>query len=330
MKEHEVIIIGGGPSGSTCAWKLKQKGVDVLILEKQSFPRVKLCAGWITSKVMDDLQFTAEEYPHTMTSLDVRMHIAPLRIGLPWFPTRWDNYSIRRVEFDQWLLKRSGAAVENHSVKSIRQENGRYIIDDKYSCKYLIGAGGTQCPVRRNLFAKSRIKSNQLATLELEFEYPYTDKRCHLFFFYRGLRGYSWYVPKGDGVINIGIGGISSYFKKADNNIHQHFKCFIEDLVKQKLLDQATADKLKVTGHPYFLHSFEGEFKQDNCFLIGDSAGLASMDMGEGIGPAIESGLMAAGEILAEDVYTKTKISRFSFGGPLYWVLDRLVYPQPG
>ena len=58
MKFHETIIVGGGPAGSSCAWKLKNTGSDVLILDKQTFPRLKLCAGWITAKVMEDLQFT--------------------------------------------------------------------------------------------------------------------------------------------------------------------------------------------------------------------------------------------------------------------------------
>lgn len=329
MTELEVIIVGGGPAGSSCAWKLKQQGIDVLILEKQSFPRVKLCAGWITSKVMDDLQFSVADYPYAISELDVRMHIAPLRIGLPYFPTKWDNYSIRRVEFDQWLLERSAAPVESHSVKNIVKEGDRYIIDGIYSCKYLIGAGGTQCPVRRNLFAHSRIKKDQLATLELEFKVSNAKDTCHLFFFYRGLRGYSWYVPKGNGFVNIGLGGKASYFKKDDNNIHHHFQLFLEDLVKLKLLDRTTADSVKVTGHPYYLHSHQGEFKKDNCYLVGDSAGLASMDLGEGIGPAIESGIMAAEEISGCGNYQKLNTSRFSFGGPINWALDRLIYPSP-
>jgi hypothetical protein len=59
---------------------------------------------------------------------------------------------------------------------------------------------------------------------------------------------------------------------------------FIDDLVREKLLDAATAEDLQEIGHPYFLFTRGGEVKRDNCFLIGDSAGLASVDLGEGIG----------------------------------------------
>ena len=56
MESHEVIVVGGGPAGSTCAWRLRQSGIDVLVLDKAAFPRTKLCAGWITPQVLSDLQ----------------------------------------------------------------------------------------------------------------------------------------------------------------------------------------------------------------------------------------------------------------------------------
>ncbi|MCP4318144.1 MAG: hypothetical protein GY789_19525 [Hyphomicrobiales bacterium] len=107
-------------------------------------------------------------------------------------------------------------------------------------------------------------------------------------------------MPKGNDYVNIGIGGKSKYFRKSGTNIHDHFRWFLDDLVRQGRLDDATAANLKATGHPYFLYANDGAYKMDNCFLIGDSAGLASIDLGEGIGPAVESALMVAEEILGE------------------------------
>jgi flavin-dependent dehydrogenase len=51
----DVIIVGGGPAGSSCAWSLKRQGVDCLVLDKEPFPRGKPCAGWITPEVVEDL-----------------------------------------------------------------------------------------------------------------------------------------------------------------------------------------------------------------------------------------------------------------------------------
>ncbi|WP_136661218.1 NAD(P)/FAD-dependent oxidoreductase [Nitratireductor sp. XY-223] len=328
MRHADTIIIGGGPAGSTCAGRLVKAGREVLVIDKASFPRLKLCAGWITEKVMADLEFTEHDYPHPLLKLDVRSHFPKVPFGLNWFPTKGENFSIRRTEFDAWLLQRSGAPVENHAVKSIRREDGRYIIDDAYSCDHLVGAGGTMCPVRRNLFDDERRKALQIATLEKEFEYPDRRDDCHLYFARRGLVGYAWFVPKGNGFVNIGIGGKSKYFRKSGTSIHDHFRWFLDDLVRDGRLDAQTADGLKATGHPYFLYAWDGPVKKDRCYLIGDSAGLASIDLGEGIGPAVESALMAAREILGEGDYTKRDITYYSLGGLTERLLKRFVPPK--
>jgi menaquinone-9 beta-reductase len=315
MRYVETIIIGGGPSGSTCARHLVQNGRDVLVLDKARFPRLKLCAGWITAKVMRDLEFTAADYPHSILKLDIRTHFFGLPLAFNWFPTPGPDFSIRRVEFDAWLLARSEAETIEHEVKTIGRDGDRYVIDGAYACRYLVGAGGTTCPVRRSLFADGRHKSRQIVTLEKEFEYPAREDTCHLYFFRRGLVGYAWIVPKGNNFVNVGLGGKAKYFKSSGTKIHDHFRAFLGDLVREKRLDAGTAENLQETGHPYYLFTYQGEIKRDNCFLIGDSAGLASVDLGEGIGPAVESGLMAAREILGTGIYCKQDISVLSFGG---------------
>ena len=56
MESCDVLIVGGGPAGSTCAWQLRQAGLDVLVMDKQTFPRDKVCAGWITPAVVESLE----------------------------------------------------------------------------------------------------------------------------------------------------------------------------------------------------------------------------------------------------------------------------------
>jgi len=323
-RHFETIVVGGGPAGSTCARELRRGGREVVVLDKASFPRLKLCAGWVTRKALQDLELDRAAYPHPILDLHIRSHVRGLPFALRWFPTPGPNYSIRRVEFDAWLLERSGAEVIQHTVKSIRRDGDLYVLDDRFSCRYLVGAGGTMCPVRRELFQDERRKSKQIATLEIEFEYPGRQDTCQLYFFRRGLMGYAWYVPKGNGFVNIGLGGKSNYFRRSNTNIHDHFRDFLQDLVREGRLDAATAGDLKAKGHPYFLLSDDGSVKQDGCFLIGDSAGLASVDLGEGIGPAVESGLMAAREIMGQATYRKDAVTRYSFGGLTRTVLERL------
>lgn len=58
----EVLIVGGGPAGSTCARVLKQAGLDVLVMDKSVFPRDKVCAGWITPQVIEELDLDVADY----------------------------------------------------------------------------------------------------------------------------------------------------------------------------------------------------------------------------------------------------------------------------
>src|ERR1700730_5883082 len=110
MRSCDVLIVGGGPAGSTAAWKLRREGVDVLVLDRERFPRLKLCAGWITPEVVRYLDMDPEGYPDRwLTFRPPRMPRRSLHVPVPCV-----QHSIRRFEFDAWLLERSGAPLEQH------------------------------------------------------------------------------------------------------------------------------------------------------------------------------------------------------------------------
>ncbi len=62
MDACDVLIVGAGPAGSSCAWKLRDSGLRVVILDRQTFPRDKVCGGWITPPVVEELEIDLEEY----------------------------------------------------------------------------------------------------------------------------------------------------------------------------------------------------------------------------------------------------------------------------
>ena len=307
MIHSNVIIVGGGPAGSTCAWKLRQQGVECLILDKQTFPRLKLCAGWITPDVLRHLQLSPEEYPHLLTSLQ-RMRVYT-KFGTIALNTR--QYAIRRIEFDAWLLQRSGAPVRQHNARQIRRDGARYVIDGQYSCDYLVGAGGTYCPVYRELFKAEhpRPKHTFVVTLEQELSSPVQDRDCHIWFFVRGLPGYAWYVPKGDNCINIGIGGLVEKLRSRRVSITQHWEWFVQELERHFLFENSS---LKPGGCVYFRRDRRDCVQQDRVFLIGDAAGFATRDLAEGIGPAVKSGILAAEAIVRGTPFAANKVEAFS------------------
>lgn len=313
LREVETIIVGGGPAGSSCAWELKRKGRDCLILERQALPKFKLCAGWITPKVVHDLKIDLLSYPYGILEFkEIRIYFGRTRWSIVR-PTH--QYSIRRIQFDNWLLERSGAEVIRHPVRSITLEDGYYVIDGQFRCRYLVGAGGTNCPVKRTFFPPDR--GQLIITQEVEYETGAKSRTCTLFYPFGGFAGYGWYVPKAEG-INIGFGGAASQFGQ---NIKSYWQRFVDTLLDRRLID---APPPEASSHPYYVGDRRKEVRKGNAFIVGDAAGLATRDIGEGIGPAIESGLQSARQILGQTDYSPAGILQYSLDGLPGKVMARL------
>ena len=306
MIESDVIIVGGGPAGSTCTWKLKQLGINATILDKQQFPRTKLCAGWLTPKVIKDLKIDISSYPYSFTSYKkLNVHIHGHRISL-----KTTQYAIKRDEFDAWLLHRLNIPLLHHNVKEIQKENDYFIIDQEFRCRILVGAGGTNCPVYHTFFKNdsSRPKEKSIITLESEFPYDIHDHNCYLWFYDNKLPGYSWYVPKNN-TLNIGLGGKLSVLKSRRETIKEHWDYFLDKLEKLSLIENVN---IQPKGYQYYLRQKNINAQKGNVFIIGDAAGLATLDMGEGIGPAVESGIRAAYAIATGGKLSLKSIRRYS------------------
>jgi flavin-dependent dehydrogenase len=313
LRDVETIIVGGGPAGSSCAWELGRNGRECLILERQELPKFKLCAGWITPKVLQDLEIDPRSYPFGILELDeIRVYLGRSPFSLA-FPAK--QYSVRRTEFDNWLLERSGAEVVRHQARSILLSDGLYAIDGQFRCRYLVGAGGTNCPVRKVFFPEDR--GGLLLTQEIEYGAKARDRTCTLFYPFAGWAGYGWHVPKADGV-NIGFGAVASQFK---GNIKSYWDNFVEILMRRGLID---APPPAPASYPYHLGDRRKIVSDGNAFIVGDAAGLATVDMGAGIGTAVESGLLAARQILGLDLYDLERVTQYTLEGFPGRVMERL------
>ena len=301
MDTCDVLIVGGGPAGSTCAGKLRQAGLDVLLLDKQSFPRDKPCAGWITPKVLAALTIDREEYGRGR----VLQEISGFRTGLmhgPEVVTRYGttvSYGIRRCEFDHFLLQRSGVRqLLGERVSALERRNGEWLVNGHIKARLLVGAGGHFCPVAR--FLGARIGGEEVIVAQAaEFAMSQDQERlCRLpadtpaLFFSPDMKGYGWLFRKGR-FLNVGLGRMDR------NYLGRHTRDFCTFLQQRGELPAGAAATLR--GHAYLLYQRQGgrTCVADGTLLIGDAAGLSYPQSGEGILPAIESALLAADTILA-------------------------------
>ena len=314
MKTCDVLIVGGGPAGSSCAWQLCAAGLNVIVLDKSDFPRDKVCAGWITPAVVDELAIDLDEYRQHNICQDIRSFRTGLMDG-PYLLNKYDqtiSYGIRRCEFDHYLLMRSGAILRlNEPLKQLQRSDTHWVVNDSIEAPMIVGAGGHFCPVARHLGAKIGKAEGPVSAQEIEFEM--TDKQASAYhidadtpelFFYPDLSGYAWLFRKGN-YLNVGVG------REDSEKISQYTLQFLE-LLKQRGKIPKIAP-IKPKGHAYLLynHAFR-KLLDDGVLLIGDAAGLAYTESGEGIRPAVESGLIAAELILnANGDYRKDKLQPY-------------------
>ncbi len=331
MTTATVIIVGGGPAGSSCAAELRRHGLDAVVLDQATFPREKLCAGWITPQVLAELELSPEDYPRPLTRhtrLRFSFRGVPLTV-----PTR--QYAVRRSEFDAFLLERASVPVHRHRVHHIERAGDEYVVDGAYRCRYLVGAGGTHCPVYRALFAARlpRRPDDLIVTLEEEFRYDWKDGTCRLAYFDRGLPGYAWYLPKRDGYLTVGIGGKQAALRRRGATIKAHWRRWVERLASKGWVRE---HEFRPSGHSYYIRPAAGRgataggaagvpeepARHGNVFIVGDAAALATRDMGEGIGPAVASGRRAARAIAGLEPYSLEDIGR--------WSIPQILRPRSG
>ena len=215
METCDALVIGGGPAGSSCAWYLQRHGLDVMVIDKAAFPRHKVCAGWITPAVLQTLEIDPDAYAQRRTLQAITAFRTGLIHGDP-LATEYSatvSYGIRRCEFDDYLLQRTGARLRlGQALKSLRRNGDRWVVNDAVSTPLLIGAGGHFCPVARHLGAELGAREAAVTAKEVEFEMdPDQIKACRIrpempeLYFCPDLQGYGWCFRKGR-YLNVGLG----------------------------------------------------------------------------------------------------------------------------
>ncbi|GFE83743.1 geranylgeranyl reductase [Steroidobacter agaridevorans] len=310
----DVLIVGGGPAGSTCARTLRRAGLEVLIMDKSVFPRDKVCAGWITPQVVQELDLDVEDYRQSRVLQPINSFITGMgeQANAAVSYDKIVSYGIRRCEFDHYLLERSGARLRlGEAWKSMERQGDRWLVNGEISAPLVIGAGGHFCPVARFLGAHLGKEERAISAQEIEFELnesqaaqcSVTGERPELYFC-DDLKGYGWCFRKGN-YLNVGLG------REGNHRLAEHVQTFARSLAAQGRIPADLPGKFK--GHAYLLYAHGNRpVIADGVMIIGDAAGLAYTQSGEGIRPAIESGLLAAANVLAVNRdYRRERLSHY-------------------
>jgi len=250
--------------------------------------------------VIDDLRLDVDDYRAGRTFQPITGFHVGLIGGGGTVETTYSqpvSFGIRRCEFDHYLLRRSEARLQlGVRVANLRRHHGRWVVNESVEAPMLVGAGGHFCAVARMLNGTPD-RAAVVAAQEVEFavddgeesSYPVHPEQPELYFS-PDLAGYGWCFRK-QRHLNVGFGRLDA------RGLPSATAEFVEFLKARRRIPKEASWRWR--GHAYLIATpTDRRIVDDGVILIGDAAGLAYPQSGEGIRPAIESGLMAASAIL--------------------------------
>lgn len=307
---YDVIITGAGPAGSSAAYYLASAGLNVLLLDKSAFPRLKVCAGGLPPHV-NQYNFKIDGIIESKCNKVIYSFKGKSKVELDFGTFTIDM--IMRKEFDYFLLNRAKSAGTKVQEKEIllNAEIKNDIINlftDKntYKCKYLIGADGALSKVNQifNIVGKHNIGVTVNAEVRLKPE-KFKDFVNTVYLDMGDCsKGYFWSFPKKEHV-SIGMGSLEKKYPNFKKIFLKNFKN-----INIKDDDIISISDLKGAPLPYF--NKKEKLNKGNILLTGDAANLVDSLSGEGIFYAIKSGELSAKSIInAEN--KKNTIDNYNF-----------------
>jgi geranylgeranyl reductase family protein len=342
----DIIIVGAGPAGATMALMLAGSGLEVTVIDKDRFPRDKICGDALSGKVVSILKRMPdgifeeflEKVPKT-PSYGIRfvspgLHTAdiPFKPGIPGLPP---GYICPRREFDAFLVSKikdcgNIRLIEGEKVVQIRREDDSVIAvtdQSKVTGRMIAGADGVHSAVRFML-AHDKPSREQLCTgVRAYFEGVagfHPEHYIELFFLQELLPFYFWIFPEVNGRCNAGLAILQTDISSTRVNAGAMFDEIIR--LHPEIAPRFAGARMvgRAEAHALPLGTRPGPFSGDRFLLLGDAASLVDPFTGEGIGNAMASGEVAArvvkgclvkGDLTSEglreyDVQLKRRIGR--------------------
>ncbi|WP_339896210.1 NAD(P)/FAD-dependent oxidoreductase [uncultured Algibacter sp.] len=311
MEKYDVIIIGAGPAGLSCAKQLGNSNLKVLLAEKNSVIGPKVCAGGLTGKSIKTLNLPDELIEFTYN----KIHLFNKNNSFYIEDDSNFAYTIDRKVLGQWQLKQldefSNIEVKtDYRVSEITKE---YIVinGEKIGYKHLVGADGSSSLVRRYL----KLTTEKIG-VAIQYIIPTTKYKDFEIYFDSNLFSawYAWIFPHKN-YVSIGCGGDPKTI--SSKQLKKNFSTWLE---KHNIdVSQGKYEAFPINGD-YKEYQFNG-----NIYLAGDSGGFASVLTGEGIYQALISG-EEIGKIILNKNYHSLKLDDLiNLQRKHHKILDRLV-----
>lgn len=349
--QKDILIIGGGPSGLSTALHLIKIAPHltrrILILEKEHYPRPKLCAGGLVADaeiILQRLGLDVSEIPHIDASAaHFDFEGNGINISVPKSHTL---RIIRRNEFDHWLARKTREAGieirEGITVKNIiPDQDGVTVKTDQedFRAQIVIGADGSNGITRRCILPNVPVYTARVLEVitpnysEIASGYRPRNDNAYFDFFPvpNNIAGYVWDFPTQINGEPMRCWGIYDTNLLADQERPPLKNPLAEEMARHGF----NLDDHELKGHPIRWYDPFNPVSTARVLLVGDAAGADSI-FGEGISIALGYGAIAAHEIsesIRRNEFSfsryKRRLVRSGLGQTLFarWVITNIIYP---
>lgn len=342
----DVIIAGAGPSGAACAIALADKGISVALIEKDSFPREKVCGDAISLDTLKNLRQISERAYQTLLSFSEKRSIKGIRLFAPNGKDLTLDYSailmdqsagyvIQRIHFDNILIEEVRkhnhiAFFEKTTVISAKTGNEGVVVETsegRIEGKFLVVSSGENSDLLKSLQGTKRDPMHHSISMRAYFKgvEGTADDLIDLCFFREILPGYVWVFPMEKGIYNVGIGLLSSFQRKKKQNMKKLLENYLkgDSYLAPRFKNAEQISEYKGAGIP--LGSRRVKLFGQRYIITGDAAHLVDPLTGEGMFPALASGKLAASHI--EKVFSSENFN-VTFGEEYKKAIESEIFPS--
>jgi geranylgeranyl reductase family protein len=329
--EADVIVVGAGPAGSTTAYHLAQAGLEVLLLEKTTFPREKVCGDGLTPRATKQLIKMGVDLdaPGWIRNKGLRIIGGGVRLELPWPDlASYPDYGLvrTRMDFDQILAERAVAAgaklrMNTSVTEPILDETGRItgVIaktpdgEARFTAPLVVAADGNSTRLSLAMGLRKRDDRPMGVAVRRYYTSPrhdddYLESWLELWDGERLLPGYGWVFGVGDGTSNVGLGllNTSEAFKNVD--YRGLLKGWLSGMPEEwGYVEENATGPVRGAALPMGFNRTPHYTR--GLLLVGDAGGMINPFNGEGIAYAMESAEMAA-EVIVQALGRPTAAQR--------------------